>query len=162
MVFKKGFNFRTFTQGVRHWPWPQVGVIKGSRPSQKLTWLPLCLSQAWKNLLKSTRSFFENFYAFVTAIFEHNVDFYFNISPKVSNVICFTVYHTEADTWLKKMAMTSSVGGGDVGGASAPPKVLICRKSGKNPGKFGHRCFDAFVENWWNTWNTSDIALCLE
>jgi len=39
----------------------------------------------------------------------------------------------------------SCVGAGD---ASAPPKVLICRKLWQNPWKFGHRSFDTFVSYW--------------
>jgi len=41
--------------------------------------------------------------------------------------------------------MDSVAGGGGAEIESAPSKVLNCRKSGKNPGKFRHRCFDTFV-----------------
>jgi len=36
----------------------------------------------------------------------------------------------------KRNLNRSSVGGGDAGGTSAPPKVLICLKSGLYPIKF--------------------------
>ena len=49
----------------------------------------------------------------------------------------------------------SGVRFGGAGGESAPPKFLICRKSGQNPWKFGtnlrkfgHRCFGTFKWDW--------------
>jgi len=42
----------------------------------------------------------------------------------------------------KRNAAISGIAGE---GTSAPAKVDLYRKSGQNPGKFGHRCFDTFV-----------------
>ena len=42
----------------------------------------------------------------------------------------------------------NGVGGVCAEDASAPPKVLICRKSGQNPSKFGRRCFDTSKCDW--------------
>jgi len=56
------------------------------------------------------------------------------LSPKSDEV------HVE----LRLLNQIIGAGAGDVGRASAPPKVLICQKFGQNLKTFGHRRFEIF------------------
>ena len=69
---------------------------------------------------------------------------------------------------VHEASFDSGAGGGDAGGTSVPPNVLICQKSGqnlwkyrKNPAKFGHGCFDTFVLTVWWMSLTVEIRLIL-